>query len=264
MATGQPYPQIQVLERGNILFLYQPKSTVAHAQGADDLQAIYFMLLPDEREQHKSRIFAVPRGLFPVLVPGSAAPEERAWAFAQEVHPDPRVALDSLQEEAMAALAPGQRARPWVRAAGEGRYTIVKHGADTHLAYVLDKPEQPGEVQQALKIAPRGNYLISVLAPAAPAEIKVDRRPTYPPRLQSRFRDDRAPVEPSDFLDYPYTRVFLLAAGLDAEQELGVKLEPNIQNWAQRKALQMLHKEETKAASEGISLLEPLMEGRWA
>jgi len=264
MAVQQLHPQIQILERGSILFLYQPKSGVAHARTAGDLERLYFMLLPDDQKEHKSRIYTLPQGLFPILVPGRAAPEERSWALAQEVHPDSRVALDNLQEEAIAVQSPGQRAKPWVRAAGTGRYAIVKHGADTHLAYALDKPEQPGEVQRALRIALRGNYLISVQAPTAPFEARGSGHPLYPPRLQSRFRDDWIPVEPSDYLDYRYTRISLLAVDLDAEQELGVSLKPDIQNQAQRQALQILHKEERRAAPEGVSLLEPLEEGRWA
>lgn len=265
MRATQVRPQVQVLERGNILFLYQPKRDVTQARGPDDLERLYFMLIPDHREEHKSRIFSLSRNALPIVVSGTAAPEERVWGLAQEVDPDPTVALDDLQEEATAAQAPGQRARPWVRAAGEGRYAIFRHGAGTHLAYALAKPEEPGEVQKALEIRPQGNYLISVKAPAAPAGIPAGGPPLYPPRLESRFtRADLIPVEPSDFLDYPNTQVLLLAADADARQELGVRLEPNALNQGQKQVLQILHKEERIAAREGVALLQPLKEGHWA
>ena len=262
-ATGAR-PQAQVLERGSILFLYRPKSGVDRVQGAPDLERVYFALLPDDQEEHKSRIYNLPRRSFPVLVPGRAAPLERAWAVAQEVEADPRVAVDNLQEEATAARAPGQRTRPWVRVAGEGRYVIARHGADTHLAYALDRPERPGEVQEALHLAPRGNFLVWVQAPTAPSEVRFHGRPHYPPRLESRLIEEQVPVDPSDFLDYRHTQVLLLAADSDVEQELGLRLRPGVQNRAQRQALQILHKEERRAAQEGVAMLEPLKEGAWA
>jgi hypothetical protein len=252
------------LERGSILFLYRPHRDVTHVQGADDLERLYLMLIPDDREEHKSRIYSLSSRALPVLIPGRAAPEERTSALAEEVDPDPRVALDRLQEEA-ATRAPGRHPRPWVRAAGEGRYAVFRHGADTHLAYVLDRPRQPGEVQKALRIGPQGQYLISVKALAAPSEVAPGKRPSYPPRLESRFRGyERIPVDPSDYLDYPNTLIFLLAADADARQELGLGLEPGAQNQGQRQALQVLHKEERRAAQEGVALLEPLQEGHWA
>ncbi|MCL6431004.1 MAG: hypothetical protein K6V36_09100 [Anaerolineae bacterium] len=260
MRVGEVRPQVQVLERGSILFLYQPKPGTATVGGPDDLAQLYFMLIPDDREEHKSRVFGLRSAAMPVIVAGSAAPEERVLAVAEETAPDPRVAIDRLQEEAL-ERAPGARPRPWVRVAGEGRYVLLRHGADTHLAYILDRPEQPGEVQEALRIGRRGNYLISVMPPAA----QPDRQPLYPGRLKARLAgQESVPVEPTDYLDYRHTQVLLLAADSDVSDELGVRLEADAQNQGERQALQVLHKEERLAAGEGVALLDPTREGHWA
>ena len=255
-------PQVQVLERGSILFLYQrrPGTGTVTVEGPDDLEQLYFTLIPDDREEHKSRVFGLRSAAMPEFVAGSAAAGERVLAVAEETSPDPRVAIDRLQEEAL-ERAPGARPRPWVRVAGEGRYVLLRHGADTHLAYTLDRPEQPGEVQEALRIGRRGNYLISVMPPAA----QPDRQPLYSGRLKARLAgQESVPVEPTDYLDYRHTQVLLLAADSDAADELGVRLESDAQNQGERQALQLLHKEERQGAGEGVALLEPLKEGHWA
>jgi len=259
MQTAEVRPQVQVLERGSILFLYRPRADVTAVRGPEDVEQLYFMLIPDDREEHKSRVFRLVGRTMPVLVPGKAAPEERASAVVEETDPDPRVAIDRLQEEAL-ARAPTRHPRPWVRAAGEGRYVLLWHGADTHLAYALDRPEQPGEVQETLRIGRRGNWLISVKAPEAPPE-----RPLYPGRLKARFAgQDQVPLETTDYLDYRHTQVLLLTVDSDAVRELGVRLESDAQNQGERQALQLLRKEERQAAGEGVALLEPLREGHWA
>ncbi len=256
MRSRETQPPARALERGSILFLYRPKSGVAHAQSADDLERIYLMLIPDGRERHKARIFSLSGRGLPTLERG-----EGASALAEEVDPDPRVALDDLQDDATASAPPGRGPRPWVRAAGEGRYVIALRGADTHLAYALARPEPPGEVQQALQIGARGDLLISVQAPAA----QPGRRPLYPSRLASRLDGyDQVPAEPSDFLDYQYARAILLAVDSRPEQELGLRLEPGAQNQGQRQAHQMLRKQERRASQEGVALLEPMQEGHWA
>ncbi len=41
----------------------------------------------------------------------------------------------------------GERKRQPARAAGEGVYQLVRSGRETYLAYKLELPRQPGEVQ---------------------------------------------------------------------------------------------------------------------
>jgi len=257
MQAVEPVPQVQVLERGSLLFLYRPKASVAHAHGAADIEQLYFMLMPDDREDHKSRVYLLSQTSLP-----ASSEDGPILATAVEVDSDPRVALDNLEEET--AKAPGRAARPWAPIAGEGRYAIFKHVSSTYLAYGLDRPEQPGEVQQALHLAKQGNLLISVKPPAAPSQPGQATQPLYPSRLKSLLQAyGEVPVEPSDFMDYQGTQVVLKAANSAVKHQWGLRLEQDGQNQRERQAFQLLHKEERRAAREGIALLEPMEEGLW-
>jgi hypothetical protein len=258
-------PGTQILEQGNIVFFYRPKKGVAHPQSPDDLERVYFVLLPDDQATHKNRLFNVAHGVLPAIVPGKALPEERDWAFVQEASGDPREVLEELEKERPAPPpVPGERVRPWARAAGEGRYVISKHQDHTHLAYRLQSPERPGEVQEELQIKPEASYIISIKEPYAPSEIALERKPDYPPALRAKFDGlGWVAADPTDFLDYPYTQVLLVGAGTNVQQELGIHIDASEENRGERALLQHLQQEEKEAARQGVSILEPLRAGRW-
>lgn len=254
-----------ILERGNILFFYRPRMGVLHPQSPDDLERVYLMLLPDDQKQHRNRLFNVAHGAFPAIVPGRALPEERNWAFAQEVSANPEEVLANLEKDIPAPPEPsGQRARPWAPAAGQGRYAIVVHENHTHLAYRLAKPDKPGEVQKELEIKPEASYVISVKEPYAPSEIELEQKPDYPPQLRRRFDGHGwIAANPTDLLDYQYAQVLLVGARTDAQRELGITLDAGRENEAQKQVLRLLREEAAEAERQGISLLEPLTKGEW-
>lgn len=256
---------VQVLEEGNIVFFYRPKKGVTHPKSPDDLERAYFMLIPDNQAEHRNRLFNVAHGVFPTIVPGRALPEERDWAFVQEVGRDPKSVIEDLEKEVPGPPpAPGERVRPWARAAGEGRYAIARHDDHTHLAYRLHLPERTGEVQEELQIKPEASYVISVKEPFAPSEIALEQKPSYPQALQSKFNGHGwIPVDPTHFLDFQYTQVLLLGARVDVQKELGITLDAEAENRADKEALEWLRKKEEEAARQGVSLLEPMEKGRW-
>ncbi|HOG45969.1 MAG TPA: hypothetical protein PLJ35_20245 [Anaerolineae bacterium] len=256
---------VRILEKGNIVFFYRPKKGVTHPQSPDDLERAFFALLPDDQEQHKNRLFNVAHGVLPAIVPGKALPEERDWAFVQDVSSNPRQVIDALEKERQAPPpAPGERVRPWARAAGEGRYALTKHQDHTHLAYWLHRPECPGEVQQEMQIRPEASYIISVKEPYAPSEIRLDKRPDYPESLRRKFDGHGwVAAEPTEFLDYPYAQVLLVGAETNVQRELGIALDPREENKASQIVLHMLEQEEKEASRQGVSVLEPLAQGRW-
>lgn len=258
-------PGTRVLEKGNIVFFYRPKKGVSHPESPDDLERVFFMLLPDDQAAHKNRLFNVAHGVFPAIVPGKALPEERDWAFVQDVSTKPSEVLDALEKERQApAPAPGERVRPWARAAGEGRYALSKHQDHTHLAYWLHKPERAGVVQRELQIRPEASYIVSVKEPYAPSEIRLDQRPDYPQHLRSKFDGHGwVAVDPTEFLDYPYTQVLLIGAETNVKKELGLTLDASEENKASTEVLGMLEKEAKEAERQGVSILEPLTQGRW-
>ncbi len=256
----------QVLETGNIAFFYRPRKGVLHPKSLDDLERSFFMLFPDDQKHHQNRLFLVAHGAFPAIVPGKALPEERDWAFVADVSRDPRELVDALEKNVPGPSGPGgQRARPWARIAGDGRYAIARHGDHTHLAYVLHEPRQPGAVQQELAIKPEASYVISVKQPYAPSEISLENKPSYPDDLRQKFDGHGfIPVEPTDYLDYRWTQVLLIGAHPDVEKELGIRLDPNAENWAEKEALQQLQQEAQEAHQRWhVEIFEPLRQGRW-
>ncbi len=265
MAKQESPAGVRVLEKGNILFFYRPREGILHPQGPDDLERVYFMLLPDDQEHHKNRLFNVAHGVFPAIVPGKALPEERDWAFAQDVSEQPQQVLEALEKDIPAPPEPsGQRARPWAPVAGAGRYAVVKHDDHTHLAYQLSKPEEPGEVQKALQIKAEASYILSVKEPFAPSEIELEEKPAYPSSLRRQFEGQGwIAAEPTDLLDYQWAQVLLIGARTDVEQELGIKLDAGSENAAEKQVLRLLREEEKQAARQGVELLEPLKQGRW-
>ncbi|MCL6430456.1 MAG: hypothetical protein K6V36_06285 [Anaerolineae bacterium] len=265
MAQQATMPGVRVLETGNILFFYRPKQGVLHPTDPEDLERVYFMLLPDDQEHHMNRLFNVAHGVFPSIVPGKALPEERDWAFVQDVSRDPRAVLDSLEKNIPAPPEPsGQRARPWAPAAGVGRYAIARHDDHTHLVYRLRKPERPGEVQREIQIRPEASYIISVKEPYAPSEIVLEQKPSYPDSLRRKFDGmGWIPADPTDLLDYQYAQILIIGARVDVEKELGLKLDTGRENQAEKQVLEMLRQQEKEAAEQGISLLEPMLKGEW-
>jgi len=265
MSRAEPRNAVQVLEKGNIVFFYRPKEGVLHPRSPDDLERVYLMLLPDDQTHHRNRVLNVTHGVFPMIVPGKALPEERDWAFVQDVSQDPKKVLEDLQKNISAPPEPsGQRARPWARPAGQGRYEIVEHDKHTHLAYRLSQPTKPGEVQAELQVKPEASYVISVKEPYAPSEIALSEKPSYPESLRNKFDGHGwIPLDPTDFLDYRWTQVLLIGARANVEKELGIKLSAAAENKAEREVLEVLRKEAKQAEKQGISLLEPLKEGQW-
>lgn len=265
MANEQAQPGVELLEKGNIVFFYRPKRHIKHPKSPDDLQRAYFMLLPDDQVGHKNRLFNIAHGVFPMIVPGKALPEERDWAFVEDVSQDPKAVLDALEKEVPAPqVPPGERVRPWARAAGQGRYVIVRHEGHTHLAYWLGEPRKVGEVQKELQIEPEASYVVSVKEPYAPSEIELEQKPDYPESLRRKFDGlGWVPIDPTSFLDYQYTQILLVGARRDVEKELGIRVDPRVENRAEREVLRMLHEEEKEAVREGVALLEPLTKGMW-
>lgn len=56
----------------------------------------------------------------------------------------------------------GERTVGACRIMGEAAYDIIDEHGHVHVAYVLDIPEQPTEVQKAFRIEKEGNFLVTI------------------------------------------------------------------------------------------------------
>ena len=267
MVTTQPkkYPSVKVLELGNIAFFYRPKKGIIHPKSPDDLERAFFILFPDDTQKYQCRLFDVAHGVFPEIVPGVALPAERDWAFVTDVSHDARSVVGVLEKNVPGGEPAGQRARPYARLAGDGRYAIARHHDHTHLLYYLHEPKHPGKVQQELQIKPEASYLISVKDPFTPSEINLEKKPSYPPELRDKFDGHGwLPVEPTSYLDYAWTQILLIGARTDVKKELGITLAADRENKAEKEALTLLrHEDKTAEERWHVDIFEPMRSGQW-
>ncbi len=136
-----------------------------------------------------------------------------------------------------------------------------RHGRGTVLAYALELPEEPGEVQRAFHIEREGQFVISVKNPEAGspagAGLDHDRRADFPDALKERFGDRRwVPADPPAFLDHEGAEL-VLVGGREAGDDLGIDLDPQPETEDDAEIFKDLHLEKTDRT------IRPLFEGVW-
>src|SRR5919197_2789437 len=180
---------VDVLERGDIFFVYRPRVQEESAEGLEDVQRSYMVLSPEGTQSH--RLIVLGQKRLPEVRDGG----DRVWGYVDMVERDPRKIRDELGRQTYRTKTRGQRVRPEARPAGEGVYAIVRHEDHTHLVYALELPTRPGEVQEAFHLEEEGSYILSVKNPEAPSPPGVGlgepRRASFPKTLQARFRGRR-------------------------------------------------------------------------
>jgi hypothetical protein len=248
------------LEDGDIYFFYRPRVGEEQVESINEVQRLLIVLHP-WRDQRLRLLIVGPKRLPRI------AEHERAWCFVSLVAHRPEELREALERRTYQTKTRGERTRPPVRPAGEGAYVIARHGraghgGHTHLAYELERPREPGEVQRVFKIEREASYVVNVRNPHAPAPPGVGRpgrdAPALPPDLLDRFGTHRfIPLDPPDFLDYPGTELVLIGAARDASEELGVDLDAEVERAARRSIFEELR------LSQRDHPVEPLFAGEW-
>lgn len=246
--------QAEVLEQGNIYFMYRPKVQEDEAEDFDDVERFYFALKPDRNKRY--RLLVVGRKRLP-----DVGEHERTWGFVEMVTEDPRKLEQGLREETYRTKTRGERVRPAARPAGEGVYTIANVDGKMHLIYALELPRKPDEVQKALKIAPEASFALSVKNPdkSSPksAGLPEDDQADYPKKQQEKFRDRRFDYEHPELLDYEGAEVVLVGARINPEEEYAVDLDPEKENANTADILKDLRMARSRHP------IEPLIRGEW-
>ncbi len=195
-----------LVERGDIRFVFTPRVGQDDPRGLDDVQRLFAILAPHDRALHRRLV--IGRKRLPDL-----AEHERGWAYVDRVSRRPERLTADLGARRYVTRTLGERVQPSARPLGEGVYGIAVHEAHVHLAYVLARPHAPGDLQLQLGIEPMASFIVAVRNPdAAPAGPGPWRgfRPGYPPSLAARFAGRRfAPLEP-DFLDHAGAELILI------------------------------------------------------
>jgi hypothetical protein len=244
-----------VLERGNIYFVYRPKVEHASARGIEDIQR-FFVISPCGKARY--RLIVIGRKRLPAI----GDTHERNWGFVQKVASNPHDIEDELDRLMYSTATRGERHLLPARPAGEGIYAIARHDDHTHLAFALELPERPGEVQEELNIPREGSYIITVRNPDADAPPGVGlsdaERAELPQRLRERSHGRRfIPVDPPDFLDREGAEFVLIGADEHVFEDLGVHLNPERETLETAELFNDLRMERSEHP------LKPLFEGRW-
>jgi hypothetical protein len=239
---------VAVLERGDIYFAYRPRVDAKTVASLDDVQRFYLIL--HSRGKGSYRLLVVGQKRLPVLVGNG---DRKAWTFVDKVSTHPEDVEDELDPK---------RERSAARPCGEGVYAIVRHRNHTHLAYVLELPQEPGEVQRALNIAKEASYVATVRNPKAPAApgtgLDETRRARFPRPLQMRFRGRRfVNLDPPDYLDHEGAELLLVGARPTVFDELGHVVDPEQETEATAEIFNDLLMEKS------LHPVAPLLAGRW-
>ena len=246
-----------VLERGDLFFFYRPDADEEAPHGLLDVRRFHLILRPERGDI--VRIITIGRK----TLPGSGAGGANHWAFVDRVFADAGEVKDALGAIEYETETTGQRHLPAARPAGEGVYALARHGRESILAYALELPEEPGEVQKAFGIEQKGRFVVSIKNPdsESPAGLGLDegQKGDLPEELKAMFGARRwHPADPPAFLDHPGVELILIGGRVAPEDDLGIELDPQPEDQDQAEVFRDLGLEKTDQA------IRPLFEGEWA
>jgi len=175
----------------------------------------------DEPIPGKTRVISIGKKKLPEI-----EKHAKFWAYVDKAFTN----LDDLKEftngRKYQTATRGERTLSSCRLLGRGVYNIVEHKGHTHLAYVLEFPEEPNEVQKEFNINKEGSYVISVKNPETTnpkyAGLPDYEKVTYPTHLLDKFRGRRfISLVSSELLDYDGAELLFIGAKEDITGELG-------------------------------------------
>lgn len=244
----------EVLEEGDIFFLYRPRVEEEDPSKLGDIQRFFMVLRP--RGGKHTRLIAVGRKRLPEV-----GRHERNWGFVALVTDNERKVERDLREETYETETRGERRQPAARPAGEGVYVISLEDGQMHLSYELELPESPGEVQDALRIRNKASYVLSVKNPerGAPPNVGLAERQKadYPDKLQDIFRGRRFAREDVRLLDYEGAEILLVGARTDPGRAYGIELEAEEEEPGSADTFRKLHMAKSRHP------VKPLLTGQW-
>ncbi|CAG8526047.1 12093_t:CDS:2 [Acaulospora morrowiae] len=246
-----------VYEKGHIVFLYRPKTGVEHPESVDEVQRLYVILIPhfvrpslkdepissyaylnshDSKKQQADEDKSKLGKIRSIIIGKKQLPEiskhDRFWAFVDKVFDNSDDVKEFVNGQEYSS---GQKS---CRLLGRGVYYMVEHKGQTHLAYVLEFPEEPTNVQKDFKIVKEGSYVISVKNPEVenPPQVGLPdyEQVKFPAHLEKQFQGRRFMSLPStEFLDYRGCEFLLIGASNDIVGELGEEVGKKLEDLAE-------------------------------
>jgi hypothetical protein len=252
----------EMLEQGNIYFLYRPKVRAEEeaeraevaAEDIGDVQNFYIVLKP---QGGRFRLINVGRKRLPDI-----GEHERNWGFVDMVADSGKAIEEALQRDTYETKTRGERVRPAARPAGEGVYALIREGSRTHLAWALELPKDPGEVQKAFNVPKEASLAISIANPKKrggprTAQLSEEQQADYPESLQKEFRGRRFATEDPRLLDYEGAQLVFIGARHDPEEAYDIDLQPEKESEGSAEIFKQLRFAKSRHP------IEPLLRGEW-
>jgi hypothetical protein len=249
----------ETLEQGDIYFIYRPR---VRSEGEDDdaaeglaeVQNFYVVLKP---QGGAFRLINIGRKRLPDI-----EGHERNWGFVELVAKSGKEVEEGLRQETYETKTRGERVLPAARPAGEGVYAMLRIDGQMHLAWALELPERPGEVQKTFNIPAEASLAISIKNPekgGGPrgAQLSEEQKADYPQRLQKAFRDRRFATEDPRLLDYEGAEIIFVGARSNPEQAYHIDLQPEDESEGSATIFKQLRFAKSRHPRE------PLLKGEW-
>ena len=185
-----------ILEKGLIYFFFRGRVGINEPSSPTDLARSYIILRPIPHSSKltdgpigdtdstttktpTARLLALPKKVLPL------SPKDRFMVFVEKSGASMDEIKTQLSSSDYVTKTQGARHTPAAAPMGEGVYAITSTGegrAQTHLAYILTRPEEVGEVQQDVGLKKQGSFLTSAKNPtvAAPAGASLPKGAEYP------------------------------------------------------------------------------------
>ncbi len=244
----------EMVEQGDIHFVFRPKVEEQHPSGLDDVERFLIVLRP--QQPRVWRLIVIGRKRLPDI--GS---HERNWGFVDLVTRNVEDLRRALAPATYQTKTRGERHLPAARPAGEGVYALIRQQRQLHLVYRLELPQRLGPVQQALGIEHQGNFVLSVKNPEKPAPPGVgldeERKADLPQAVEEEFRGRRFETERRDPLDFEGAEIILIGARHGTRIEDHDAPRPRNERPETSDLLRLL------PAGRGAAPVEPLLQGGW-
>lgn len=178
-----------IMEKGIIHFFTRGRVSVDDPDSVADLQRSYFVLRPLPsgakltdgaiEDLGNNRLLALPKKVWP------KSSRDKFMAFVEKG----KATMSDLKENFFqgseySTQTVGTRQTPAVTPVAEGVYAITKAGDrdETHLAYMITIPREPGEMQEDMGIRPKGSFILSLKNPTVkgPAYASLPEKPDFP------------------------------------------------------------------------------------
>ncbi|KAI9801673.1 MAG: hypothetical protein M1833_002355 [Piccolia ochrophora] len=237
-----------ILEKGIIYLFFRGRVGITEPQGVQDIARTYMILRPLPHgaklgdgpigDDGNTRLLALPKKVLPV------SHRDRFMTFVEKG----QTTMKDLKENFIAGSdyetrTAGARHAPSATPAGEGVYAITTTGRESHLAYILTRPSDLGEVQEEIGLRQRGSFVLSAKNPevGGPSYANLPEGAKYSKDIQDDFRGRGWMPLQARMLDYDNTQLLLIGEGQD-EMKKAVEEQPKDQKQDKAAPLEEMEK----------------------